>query len=154
MALGVTACAPHDPDGFAEGLTTSALPNAAKPVHEAQVQFSNGHYGNAIDAFAKTVEIDPHNPDAWLGLAASYDQIGQFDKADKAYARVQELIGATPGVLNNIGYSYFLRGNLEQARRTLQSAQERDPGNPYILNNIDMLNERLAALGKEQLVVR
>ena len=60
--------------------------------------------------------------EAWLGLAASYDQVGRFDKADMAYAKVQSLIGATPSVLNNLGYSYLLRGNLDKSRATLAAA--------------------------------
>lgn len=149
LALSAGACA-HD-DGFHTaalvGLEGTTLPEQAKHVREAQLQFSEGHYGLAVDSYAKTVEADPLNPEAWLGLAASYDQIGRFDQADKAYSRVQELIGPTPSVLNNLGYSYLLRGNLDRSRATLSAAYRGDPGNPYILNNIEILNQRLASLG-------
>jgi tetratricopeptide (TPR) repeat protein len=149
-ALGAGACA-HDQDGFETasftGLEGTTLPDNVRMVREAQSQFSEGHYGLAADAYAKTVEADPLNPEAWLGLAAAYDQVGRFDQADKAYARVQELIGPTPSVLNNLGYSYLLRGNLDRSRATLTAAYRGDPGNPYILNNIEILNDRLATLG-------
>ena len=93
------------------------------------------------------------NAQAWLGLAASYDQIGRFDQADKAYGKTQELMGSTPSVLNNLGYSYILRGNLDRARSTLAAAYTGDPRNPYIKNNIDILNERLVNLGKPPMVM-
>lgn len=142
-------------DPFAQGgmVETSALPETVKTVGEAKLQFSQGHYGLAIDAYSKSIEKDALNPDAWLGLAASYDQIGRFDQADKAYGKVQELIGPTPSVLNNLGYSYLLRGNLDKARTTLASAYHGDPGNPYILNNIEILNERLVNLGHPPMVM-
>ncbi|MEW5919134.1 MAG: tetratricopeptide repeat protein [Gemmatimonadota bacterium] len=135
-------------------LSDGSLPTSERLVHKAQRQFNDGYYGSAVDSFAKTIEEDPLNADAWLGLAAAYDQINRFDEADRAYARVQELIGATPTVLNNLGYSYLLRGNLDKSRRTLTAAYQADPGNPYILNNIDILNRRLAALGQAPLVIQ
>lgn len=129
-------------------LTDSTFPESKRPFREAQLQFAEGHYGLAIDAYAKTVESDPKNPEAWLGLAASYDHTGRYDEADRAYSKVQELVGATPSVLNNLGYSYLLRGQLDRSSETLLSAYRADPGNPYIVNNIDILNGRLVALGK------
>ncbi|HMN38575.1 MAG TPA: tetratricopeptide repeat protein [Hyphomicrobium sp.] len=162
-ALGVSACAGDGTlmgesfitDPFAQGgfVETSALPETVKLVGEAKLQFSQGHYGLAIDAFSKSIEKDSGNPDAWLGLAASYDQVGRFDQADKAYGKVQELIGPTPSVLNNLGYSYLLRGNLDKARGTLAAAYQGDPGNPYIVNNIEILNERLVKLGHPPMVM-
>lgn len=157
VAAALAGCAPNnfgEPTGsLAEtALVDGALPSTGKMIHEAQLQFTEGHYGLAVDAYAKSVERDPLNPEGWLGLAASYDQIGRFDLADKAYERVQELIGATPSVLNNLGYSYLLRGNLDRSRATLAAAYKLDPHNPYILNNIDMLNERLTELNQKPFV--
>ncbi len=146
VLLSLGACAANDIETFS--LSEPTLPHAQKPLAEAKLQFSEGHFGLAVDAYAKTVENDPKNPEAWLGLAASYDQVGRFDEADKAYAKLQELIGPTPSVLNNIGYSHLLRGNLEKSREMFVAALRADPGNPYVLNNIDKLNEKLAALGR------
>ncbi|MGQ0456085.1 MAG: tetratricopeptide repeat protein [Hyphomicrobium sp.] len=147
-ALSLAACASTDIETFA--LPDPALPHTTKLVEEAQLQFTEGNFGRAVDSYAKTVESDPLNPEAWLGLAASYDQVGRFDEADKAYAKVQELVGRTPSVLNNLGYSYLLRGKLDQAQDALVAANRGDPGNPFILNNIEVLNQRLATLGRPQ----
>ncbi|MEQ1715006.1 MAG: tetratricopeptide repeat protein [Hyphomicrobium sp.] len=158
VAVALSACA-HDQPFLGQplyseaGTETSALPETAKHVAEGKRQFSAGHYGLAVDAFAKSVEVDATNPEAWIGLAASYDQIGRFDAADKAYGKAQTLIGATPSILNNMGYSYLLRGNLDKARGTLAAAYQGDPGNPYIVNNIDILNKRLVTLGQPPMVM-
>lgn len=141
------------PHGAYASMETGALPETAKHVAEGKLQFSNGHYGKAIDAYSKSIELDALNAQAWLGLAASYDQVGRFDQADKAYGKAQQLMGSTPSVLNNLGYSYLLRGNLDKSRATLAAAYHGDPGNPYILNNIEILNERLVALGHPPMVM-
>lgn len=154
--LGLAACASNDPALWTASLADSGdttIPESQKPFDEGQLQFAEGHYGLAIDAFSKTVEGDPSNPEAWLGLAASYDQTGRYDQADRAYAKVQELVGPTPSVLNNLGYSYLLRGQLDRSGETLMAAYRGDPQNPYILNNIDILNARRAALGKPPLAI-
>lgn len=148
VAALASGCATNDPNLITASLGDTTFPEARQPFTEGVVQFSEGHYGLAIDAFAKTVEGDPKNPEAWLGLAASYDQTGRFDQADNAYEKVQQLVGPTPSVLNNLGYSYLLRGQFERSAETLAAAYRGDPGNPYILNNIERLNARLAALGK------
>lgn len=155
LLAAVTAlagCANQDFETTA-ALTDGALPHAANPMHEGHQQFTAGHFGLAADAYALSIERDPTNAEGWLGLAASYDQIRRFDEADRAYAKAQELVGPTPSILNNLGYSYLLRGELKRSRETLAAAYHADPGNPYIVNNIELLNERLAALGKEPLAV-
>jgi Flp pilus assembly protein TadD len=153
VGVCVSACADHDTDLVTSSLTGASIPPSVALVQNAQRQFSEGHYGTAVDAYARTIEKDPLNADAWLGVAASYDQIGRFDEADRAYAKVQELIGATPSVLNNLGYSYLLRGNLDRSRKTLEAAYRADPQNPYIRNNIEILNQRLVALGHPPLAL-
>lgn len=153
LSVSLAGCAANDPELMTSSLTDTSIPASFKLVEQAKLQFADGNYGSAVDAYAKTIEKDPLNADAWLGLAAAYDQIGRFDEADKAYSKVQELIGATPSVLNNLGYSYLLRGNLDRSRKTLEAAYKSDPSNPYILNNIDILNRRLATLGHSPLML-
>jgi tetratricopeptide (TPR) repeat protein len=40
-----------------------------------KVHFRNGDYGLAEEKFRKAVEVTPKDAEAWLGLAASYDQL-------------------------------------------------------------------------------
>src|SRR5688572_26874506 len=73
-----------------------------------KMHFRNGDYGLAELKFRKAVEVTPNDTEAWLGLAASYDQLRRFDLADKAYAKVLAFAKRDPIVLNNAGYSQLL----------------------------------------------
>ncbi len=104
-------------------------------------QYQAGHYGDAEKHFRRAVETNPRDPEAWLGLAASYDRLKRFDLADRAYGEAIKLAGPRPEILNNQGYSYILRGDYARAREKLIAAQAKDPGNPYIRNNLAQLEE-------------
>jgi Flp pilus assembly protein TadD len=106
-----------------------------------KVHFRNGDYGLAEEKFRKAVEVTPKDAEAWLGLAASYDQLRRFDLADKAYEKVLIRASDNAVILNNAGYSQLMRGNIEGARRFLLRAYELDPNNPYIVNNLALLGE-------------
>ncbi len=95
----------------------------------------------AEEKFRKAVEVTPKDAEAWLGLAASYDQLRRFDLADKAYDHVLQLASNNAIILNNAGYSQLMRGNIEGARRFLLRAYDIDPDNPYIVNNLALLGE-------------
>lgn len=110
-------------------------------IRMGKVHFRNGDYGLAEEKFRKAVEVTPKDAEAWLGLAASYDQLRRFDLADRAYEKVLALASDNAVILNNAGYSQLMRGNIEGARRFLLRAYELDPNNPYIANNLKLLGE-------------
>ena len=106
-----------------------------------------GNFGTAEQHFRRAVEQYPHDAEAWVGLAASYDRLKRFALADRAYAQATKLLGETPELLNNKGYSFLLRGDYLRARKVLMAAQAMDPDNPYIKNNLQLL-ERSQRQGK------
>ena len=108
-------------------------------VIKGKVQFNEGNFGKSYALFKRAVEVFPEDPVAWLGYAASADQIGRFDSADSAYRVLATMIPNKPEYLNNVGYSHLLRGNLPQARRYFLKAYEIDPGNETTANNIELL---------------
>src|SRR5262245_5121035 len=71
--------------------------------------YRSANYGLAERHFRRAVEARPRDAEAWIGLAACYDQLRRFELADRAYNQAIGLIGRTPEVLNNLGYSYMLR---------------------------------------------
>ena len=111
-----------------------------EPLRLGQEYFNRGIYGVAQQYFQAAVEKAPRDPNAWIGLAASYDRIGRFDLADRAYGEALKLTGPTVQILNNQGYSYMLRGKLSAAREKFKEAFQLDPDNPTIANNINLLN--------------
>lgn len=104
-------------------------------------QYRANNYGLAEKYFRHAVEQHPNDAEAWLGLAASYDQLRRFDLADRAYKQATHILGETVEILNNEGYSYMLRGDYRRARAKLRAAQRKDPGNKYVANNLKLLNK-------------
>ena len=94
----------------------------------AKKHFREANYGLAEKSFRKLVELRPSNGEAWLGLAASYDQLGLFSRSDRAYKQILKLVGPKPAILNNQGYSQLLRGNKRAARRLFRKAKTNGPG--------------------------
>jgi Flp pilus assembly protein TadD len=110
-----------------------------QPMKLGREHFARGHYALAGRYFQTAVEATPQDGDAWIGLAASYDQLSRFDLADRAYAQAEKIKGPTPQVLNNRGYSYLLRGDAAQAERMFQRARAQNPGNQTVANNLALV---------------
>lgn len=108
-------------------------------VTEGVTQFKAKNYGKSYALFKRAVDVFPNDPQAWLGFAASADEIGRFDTSDLAYRKLAGMIGGRPEYYNNVGYSYLLRGNLVQARRYFLKAYELDPSNETTANNLQLL---------------
>jgi Flp pilus assembly protein TadD len=111
---------------------------SAKYLVAGKKNFREANYGLAEKDFRKMIKIQPGNAEAWLGLAASYDQLGQFNRSDRAYKKAILIVGPKPAILNNQGYSQLLRGNKKQARKLLNKASEMDPGNARIKGNLEL----------------
>ncbi len=108
--------------------TTSISPEftdvSAADLNEGKQQFRAANYGLAEKHFRKAVELRADSAEAWMGLAASYDQLGRYDFADRAYDQLLKITGRKPQVLNNMGYSQYLRGNNKKARQLLLEAKK------------------------------
>lgn len=113
-------------------------------LSRGKLQYRAGNYGLAEKHFRKAAESHPRDAEAWLGLAASYDQLRRFDLSDRAYAQAIRILGPTTEILNNQGYSYMLRGDYARAHATLLAAQRKDPGNKYVANNLRLLADAQA----------
>lgn len=107
--------------------TTSIQPTAkdvsASDLDQGKAQFREANYGLAEKHFRKAVELKADNAEAWMGLAASYDELGRFDFADRAYDQLLKVAGRKPQIVNNMGYSQLLRGNKKKARALLLEAK-------------------------------
>jgi Flp pilus assembly protein TadD len=121
--------------------------SANADLNAGKTLYRSGDYAAAQRRFHRAVEADPRDAEAWLGLAASYDQLRRFDLADRAYEKVAAIVGPTPELLNNRGYSYMLRGDKRRARVILLKARAMDPSNAYVQNNLDLLDKK-AGKGK------
>ncbi|PBC04073.1 hypothetical protein [Mesorhizobium sp. WSM3860] len=107
---------------------TTAIQATAKDISaadltEGKAQFREANFGLAEQHFRKAVELKADNAEAWMGLAASYDELGRFDFADRAYSQLLRVAGRKPQIVNNMGYSQLLRGNKKKARALLLEAK-------------------------------
>ncbi len=115
------------------------LPKSERDLKFAKAQYRERNFGKAEETFRRIVEEEPANAEAWLGLAASYDQLRRFKLSDRAYKQVRTLNGESVALHNNLGYSYLLRGDRRRARQSFLRAAGMDPNNPFVQNNMAAL---------------
>jgi Flp pilus assembly protein TadD len=145
-SIGEPASGEVETTGTAAGAPKEA-PNASgllgsdpyDDVNMGKKFYRSANYGLAERHYRRAVEARPRDAEAWVGLAASYDQLHRFELADRAYHQAIGIVGPTPELLNNKGYSYILRGDYARARTTLMQAKAKDPANPYIQSNLELL---------------
>lgn len=113
---------------------------SAQLLELGRESFRDANYGLSEKYFRKAVETRPDNVKAWIGLAASYDELGRFDFADRAYDQIAKLSREDARVLNNRGYSYLLRGDYAKAAKFLKRAQAIDPSLEETQGNLDLLD--------------
>jgi Flp pilus assembly protein TadD len=152
-ALGACSATKHARGAGDLDLTTASVPaatapEAAKPLDEVKDDLALGkehyratNYGLAELHFRRATEARG-DAEAWLGLAAAYDQLRRFELADRAYRHAFKLTGPTPELLNNRGYSYLLRGDIRRASQDLAAAAAGAPENERIRNNLKALDSR------------
>ncbi|RUU77566.1 hypothetical protein [Mesorhizobium sp. M7A.F.Ca.MR.362.00.0.0] len=125
---------------------TTAIQPAANDTEtsdlaQGKAQFRDANYGLAEKHFRKAVELKADNAEAWMGLAASYDELGRFDFADRAYGQLLKVAGRKPQIVNNMGYSQLLRGNRKKAKALLLEAKV-GMADPTVVNaNLALLNK-------------
>lgn len=131
--------------GIDKTATTSIAPVtadiSAADLTAGKAQFREANYGLAEKHFRKAVELRADNSEAWMGLAASYDQLGRFDFADRAYDQLLKVAGRRPEIVNNMGYSQLLRGNQKKARQLLNEARNGMADTRVVEANLALLNK-------------
>lgn len=141
-AFMASGCTTNPVDALA---TTSITPPArdvsADDLTQGKAQFRDGNYGLAEKHFRQAVELSPDNAEAWMGLAACYDELGRFDFADRAYGQLLKIAGRRPRIVNNMGYSQLLRGDKAKARKLLMEAERSLPGDKLVAANVALLNK-------------
>lgn len=115
--------------------------SSARLLALGKENFASQNFGLSERYFREAVANRSDNVAAWAGLAASYDQLGNFEKADRAYKALVDLKGNDPRVLNNLGYSYLLRGDYKKARSYFNRAQSANPGLEEVQGNLHLLSK-------------
>ena len=148
LALPLAGCEGLERSGlsleasFARASPPDASSMASTSLERGRSLLGAGNFGLAADAYKKAIETRPDDTQAWLGLAAAYDELRRFDLADRAYQQAMELGGPTIQLLNNRGFSYLLRGDYAAARRDLNAARAKDPSNARVRDNLTLIKAR------------
>lgn len=125
--------------------TTAIVPTtrdiSAADLAAGKNNYRQANYGLAEQHFRKAVELRADNAEAWMGLAASYDQLGRFDFADRAYEQLLKLAGRRPEIVNNLGYSQLLRGNTRKARDLFMEARSNIADPAIVDANLALMNK-------------
>jgi Flp pilus assembly protein TadD len=153
--LALAACQTMPVSGVpvrADRLAMSPLPDVVQDVREADlIATAKAHYraadfGASARYYERAVAAFPGQAEPLLGLAASYDGLGQFDLADATYAQLLRLTGPDFSYRNNRGFSYLLRGDHGRAQLEFEAALALSPGNETARNNLALLARLRASM--------
>jgi Flp pilus assembly protein TadD len=107
----------------------------------------------SIKAYTRSLEIDPKNEQAALGLGWAHSYQKNYDQAIAAFQKAIELDPATAGEANNgIAWNFLFKRELAQAKVYAEKAKAAGRNDQRLLNNIDKFEkglERQAELEKE-----
>ena len=141
VLVGLAGCQTAGIDNTATtsiGMKKISVPSSERELGKAQ--FMDSNYGLAEQHFRKAVEMRSDDAEAWMGLAAAYDELGRFDFADRAYEQLFKVAGRKPHAVSNYGYSFLLRGDKKKATQLFNEAASASPNDLRI-----MANQKLAA---------
>jgi tetratricopeptide (TPR) repeat protein len=102
----------------------------------------------AIDAYDRCVDADPHNVDALLNCGTLYFEDGNFEKATEYFQRAVAAQPQHPLAHFNLGSVLEEMGELEESRRHLRHALILDPNYCDAHYNLAFVCEKLQAFGE------
>ncbi len=136
VLVGLAGCQTAAIDGTqTTSIGTKQVSTPSSERDLGKVQFMDSNYGLAEQHFRKAVEMRSDDAEAWLGLAAAYDELGRFDFADRAYEQLFKVAGRKPHAVSNYGYSFLLRGDKKKATQLFKEAALALPNDPRIAAN-------------------
>lgn len=148
----ISGCASNDSSYLGPGLPKSRNPSLSKEtqyqdnqiIHKAlgEKYYSEAQYQLAISEFSAALELDPNDAGAYEGLARSYRESGEFEKAleslDKGFAVISSSNGPTYmlAILHNSkAITYDTMEKYEEALAEYNKAIKLNPTNDAYYNN-------------------
>ncbi len=110
VGLGDAKAAKSDIDGAIGAYQKALLYNPVNPrVHMSLGKIyygEKGLYYEAVTAYKKAIDLDPHSVDARMGLGEVYEEKGLYKEATEEYRRVIEIDGKHTGAMYNLALVY------------------------------------------------
>ena len=86
-----------------EARRKTAHPKAVQFLVQAEYQYKEGRYSQALFLADSASYYEPELADIWMLEGMIYTQLQQFDNAEKAYKRILEIDQNYPGIYLNLG---------------------------------------------------
>lgn len=96
---------------FDAAIDLCPLENSDHLYRRGMAYYGKGDYINAIACFARGLQLDPNDVDAWFDQGESLNQLGRYDEAIESYNKALTLCP-----------------RYEKARRSLQQLFKANPG--------------------------
>ena len=97
--------------------------------NEGNDLLSHGKYNEAINAYEKAVEINPHYYPAWVEMGNALDEIGKHDEAVQAYNEAIEINPHCNAAWGNKGQVLYNQGKYNEAIECFDEETKIDPQN-------------------------
>jgi len=120
------------------------------PVHVAcgQILRGTGRTDDAIREYREAIDLDPGNPDAWRGLAQSYESGGKLAEAESAFRKAVELHPSYWAASGYLASFYKRHGRYADAEPLLERVIALTPDNPAGYSDLGGLELFLTNYGK------
>jgi len=97
----------------------------------AEMNQRTGAYSEAALGFQRTLEMDPTNVDAYLGLARTYDSLGRTAEAEQAFRHAIEISPACWSCYNLLGAFFYGHARYGESAQTWKKLTELTPDNVW-----------------------
>lgn len=105
-------------------------------IRAAQFAAQSGDLADAEAKYKRALKTEPKNVKAILGLARTYDEMGNSQQAIATYQQAVKLHPKDAMVYNDLGLCFGRRRELAPAQQMLQKAVEMEPGRANYRNNL------------------
>ena len=126
---------------------TACLNEAERASNEGIRKSQDGLYGEAIEEFNRSINLDPNNPIPYYMRGYVYAKLAMYEEAILDYSKTIELDPNDADALYGRGNMYRYLGENESAIVDYTKANELNPNEPDYLHNRGLL---LGEMGRSE----
>lgn len=112
------------------------------PYIEGMQYQTSGKANNAIEAYRKSLAINPNQPVVLNNIAWLLMEKGQFDEALRNGEKAAKLAPESASILDTYGWIAYKAGKKDLAITTLEKALANEPGNHEIQQHLDTVKAK------------
>ena len=124
--------------------------NASNEVSLAKIYFDeaekircNNKYKEAVDRYLHSILINKNNPTPYLGLALSYKNLKNYNKAINALEKAEKISPYDVNVQKELALCNIIKGDFEKGIKYLISSIKLDPENIDIQMQLALVHEMI-----------